>query len=73
MLSFSPSTAMVSPMSYIGGKNRLAKKIIAMFPPHVTYCEVFLGGAVTAALTGSSLEAPVDGPVESAVDGEDTK
>jgi branched-chain amino acid transport system ATP-binding protein len=35
--------------------------------------EVFLGGAVTAALTGSSLEAPVDGPVESAVDGEDTK
>ena len=35
--------------------------------------EVFLGGAVTAALTGSSLEAPVDGPIESAVDGEDTK
>jgi len=35
---------MVSPMSYIGGKNRLAKRIIAMFPPHETYCEVFLGG-----------------------------
>jgi len=34
--------------------------------------EVFLGGAVTAALTGSSLEAPVDGPIESAVDGEET-
>jgi DNA adenine methylase len=31
-------------MSYIGGKNRLAKRIIALFPPHVTYCEVFLGG-----------------------------
>jgi branched-chain amino acid transport system ATP-binding protein len=30
--------------------------------------EVFLGGAVTAALTGSSLEAPIDGTV----DGEDT-
>ena len=39
-----PTTAMVSPMSYIGGKNRMAKRLIAMFPPHVTYCEVFLGG-----------------------------
>lgn len=37
-------TTMVSPMSYIGGKNRVAKRLIAMFPPHVTYCEVFLGG-----------------------------
>ena len=40
----SPSTAMDGPLSYIGGKNRLAKQLIAMFPPHVTYCEVFLGG-----------------------------
>ncbi len=31
-------------MSYIGGKNRLAKRLIAMLPQHVTYCEVFLGG-----------------------------
>ena len=31
-------------MSYIGGKRRLAKRIAALFPPHVTYCEVFLGG-----------------------------
>jgi DNA adenine methylase len=35
---------MDGPLSYIGGKNRLAKRLIAMFPPHVTYCEVFLGG-----------------------------
>jgi DNA adenine methylase len=35
---------MDSPMSYIGGKHRLAKRLIALFPPHVTYCEVFLGG-----------------------------
>jgi len=44
MVPFSLSTAMMSPMSYIGGKNRLAKRLIALFPPHVTYCEVFLGG-----------------------------
>ena len=35
---------MDSPMSYIGGKRRLAKRLIAMFPPHKTYGEVFLGG-----------------------------
>jgi DNA adenine methylase len=45
MVPFSPSPAMDSPMSYIGGKRRLAKRIVALFPPHVTYCEVFLGGA----------------------------
>lgn len=36
--------AMDSPLSYIGGKHRMAKSLIARFPPHVTYCEVFLGG-----------------------------
>jgi DNA adenine methylase len=45
MVPCSPSTTMNSPMSYIGGKNRLAKTLVALFPPHVTYCEVFLGGA----------------------------
>lgn len=35
---------MAGPLSYIGGKNRVAKSLIAMFPPHETYCEVFLGG-----------------------------
>jgi DNA adenine methylase len=38
------TTTMDSPMSYIGGKHRLAKTLVALFPPHVTYCEVFLGG-----------------------------
>jgi DNA adenine methylase len=36
---------MVGPLSYIGGKNRLAKKIISMLPEHTTYVEPFAGGA----------------------------
>jgi DNA adenine methylase len=36
---------MVGPLSYIGGKNRLATKIIAMLPEHITYVEPFAGGA----------------------------
>src|SRR5882762_141845 len=36
---------MVGPLSYIGGKNRLAKKIIEIFPRHTTYVEPFAGGA----------------------------
>jgi DNA adenine methylase len=36
---------MVGPLAYIGGKNRLAKKIIAMLPEHITYVEPFAGGA----------------------------
>jgi DNA adenine methylase len=36
---------MVGPISYIGGKNRLAKKIISMLPEHTTYVEPFAGGA----------------------------
>lgn len=36
---------MVGPFSYIGGKNRLAKQIIALFPTHTTYVEAFAGGA----------------------------
>jgi DNA adenine methylase len=34
-----------SPLSYIGGKNRLAKRIIEIFPKHTTYVEAFAGGA----------------------------
>jgi DNA adenine methylase len=34
-----------SPLSYIGGKNRLAKRVIAIFPKHTTYVEAFAGGA----------------------------
>ena len=36
---------MVGPLSYIGGKNRLAKQIIEIFPEHTTYVEAFAGGA----------------------------
>lgn len=34
---------MKSPLSYVGGKSRLANQIIARFPEHICYCEVFAG------------------------------
>ena len=36
---------MIGPLAYIGGKNRLASKIIALLPEHTTYVEPFSGGA----------------------------
>src|SRR5580704_6601407 len=36
---------MIGPLAYIGGKNRLAKKIISILPEHITYVEPFAGGA----------------------------
>jgi DNA adenine methylase len=36
---------MRGPLAYIGGKNRLAKQLIALFPKHTTYVEPFAGGA----------------------------
>jgi len=36
---------MTGPVSYIGGKNRIAKQIIEIFPKHTTYVEAFLGAA----------------------------
>lgn len=36
---------MAGPFPYIGGKNRLAKQIIQIFPKHKTYVEAFAGGA----------------------------
>ena len=36
---------MAGPLSYIGGKNRLAKRVIEIFPKHLTYVEAFAGGA----------------------------
>src|ERR1700730_3554357 len=40
-----PSNKMVGPLAYIGGKNRVANKIIELFPKHSTYVEAFAGGA----------------------------
>ncbi len=36
---------MTGPLAYIGGKNRIASKVIAIFPKHTTYVEAFAGGA----------------------------
>src|ERR1017187_7314429 len=36
---------MIGPLPYIGGKNRLASKIISLLPEHTTYVEAFAGGA----------------------------
>ena len=36
---------MIGPLPYIGGKNRLANRIIALLPEHITYVEPFAGGA----------------------------
>jgi len=36
---------MTGPLPYIGGKNRLATKIISMLPEHTAYVEAFAGGA----------------------------
>ncbi len=36
---------MIGPISYIGGKNRLAKRIISLLPSHTAYIEPFCGGA----------------------------
>jgi DNA adenine methylase len=36
---------MIGPLPYIGGKNRLATKIISVLPEHTTYVEPFAGGA----------------------------
>ena len=36
---------MIGPLPYVGGKNRLAKRIISLLPEHTTYVEAFAGGA----------------------------
>src|ERR1051326_4557117 len=36
---------MIGPLPWVGGKNRLATKIIALLPEHTTYVEPFAGGA----------------------------
>lgn len=37
--------SMKTPISYYGGKQKLASKIISVIPDHVLYCEAFTGGA----------------------------
>lgn len=44
-LSLNLTARMTGPLPYIGGKNRLASKIIALLPEHRTYVEPFAGGA----------------------------
>jgi DNA adenine methylase len=36
---------MHGPFGYVGGKNRIAREIIKVFPKHTTYVEAFAGGA----------------------------
>jgi DNA adenine methylase len=36
---------MIGPLSYVGGKRALAKRVIELFPRHTTYVEAFAGGA----------------------------
>jgi DNA adenine methylase len=36
---------MVGPLAYLGGKNRVARKIISLIPEHSCYIEPFCGGA----------------------------
>ena len=35
---------MDSPLNYIGGKSRSAKKIVSLMPEHICYAELFFGG-----------------------------
>lgn len=36
---------MVGPLAYLGGKNRVARRIISLIPEHTCYIEPFCGGA----------------------------
>ncbi len=45
---------MKSPIAYIGGKSRVANKIIAMMPPHKTYVELFAGAAWVFSFFGAA-------------------
>jgi DNA adenine methylase len=35
---------MTGPFGYLGGKHRVAKQIVELIPPHLTYCEPLFGG-----------------------------
>jgi DNA adenine methylase len=36
---------MIGPLAYIGGKRRIALRLVRLIPPHLTYVEPFAGGA----------------------------
>lgn len=44
-LAVEAQTAMRPLVSYYGGKQRLARWIVSLLPPHTVYCEPFAGGA----------------------------
>ena len=46
---------MIGPLAYIGGKNRLAKQIIALLPEHQTYVEPFALRALGVARADETL------------------
>src|SRR5438876_12233303 len=39
------AAGMIGPLSYIGGKRRLARTLVPLIPAHTTYVEPFAGGA----------------------------
>jgi DNA adenine methylase len=43
--SMTQSEPLKSPLGYLGGKSRLAKRIVERIPPHTCYVEPFCGGA----------------------------
>jgi DNA adenine methylase len=43
--NFTSDLRMTGPLPYIGGKNRIANKIVQIFPEHTAYVEAFAGGA----------------------------
>lgn len=51
-------TAIKPPITWFGGKSRLAKQIVQCFPPHKTYCEPF-GGSAAVLLVKSSASVEV--------------
>lgn len=38
------ASALNQPLKWHGGKNYLARRIVALMPPHLNYCEPYLGG-----------------------------
>ena len=59
LLIINNTFTMVGPLSYLGGKNRVAQKIISLIPEHNCYIEPFCGGAqVLFHKTPSNVELP---------------